>query len=305
MKNELSIVVDSPRPFGEVGIEFCISGLVPKDWIKDDICRVDLKLIDLDCHTILGSSISVNRPPRSIAPLVNRYSFFTRFKFHFANIPFLKKSQGRMAIQLSGDNGSNQSILIPFIVKGFEPKNGVDSEVTRKHKALSKTLLRYESDLREYNIRLSEICKRREDEYALNKIDEVSASSHITDEIILTDIFEILESEEDQEISALEESFREALDWIGPRCAGSVPGFNGFHFTVHSHDHDQHFHIIHKGKGVDARFSFPGIKLIDYKVVGRGIGSKEQKAIYKYFENEDRFNKLKSEFTKRESLGSY
>lgn len=82
---------------------------------------------------------------------------------------------------------------------------------------------------------------------------------------------------------------------------GMVARMNGFRFVVYSDDHGKHFHIIHRERGIDARFSFPNIKLIDYKQDRNTISSKEENNIRVFFENPIYFAKLKKDFEKRDS----
>ncbi len=78
-----------------------------------------------------------------------------------------------------------------------------------------------------------------------------------------------------------------------------VGRINGFQFVVYSNDHDKHFHVIHKSRGIDARFSFPEIKLMNYKGFSNTISSKEEKVIIKFFKDQRNFEKLQDQFKKR------
>ncbi len=80
---------------------------------------------------------------------------------------------------------------------------------------------------------------------------------------------------------------------------GVVGRINGFQFVVYSNDHDKHFHVIHKSRGIDARFSFPEIKLMNYKGFSNTISSKEEKVIIKFFKDQRNFEKLQDQFKKR------
>lgn len=80
---------------------------------------------------------------------------------------------------------------------------------------------------------------------------------------------------------------------------GLVAQMNGFKFIVHSDDHDKHFHVIHRGDGVDARFSFPDIKLINYKNERNKINSRQENNIRAFFKNPYYFEKLKKEIERR------
>lgn len=109
-------------------------------------------------------------------------------------------------------------------------------------------------------------------------------------------------SEEDRREEELNEKYKDALEWRGPLVGGIVSRFNGFELRVYSDDHDNHFHVIHKGKGVDARFSFPDIQLMNYKNSRNTISSKMQKKITEYCLQPEIFKIFNKEFNKRESM---
>lgn len=46
---------------------------------------------------------------------------------------------------------------------------------------------------------------------------------------------------------------------------GSINLFGKIRATVHSNDHDTHFHVILTAEKIDAKFSYPEIELIEYK----------------------------------------
>lgn len=82
------------------------------------------------------------------------------------------------------------------------------------------------------------------------------------------------------------------------QLAGTVGTIKGFSFTVYSNDHGKHFHVIDKGKGINARFSFPQIELLNYKTKNK-IRPKDIKLIKNYFSNPANFIRLEFEFQKR------
>jgi hypothetical protein len=97
----------------------------------------------------------------------------------------------------------------------------------------------------------------------------------------------------------LTDKYKDALEWQGPLAGASMFRINGFIFKIYSHDHDRHFHIIHKGKGIDARFSFPEIELINYKESKNILSSKEKKTIQEFLREEKNFKKIEDEFIRR------
>lgn len=54
---------------------------------------------------------------------------------------------------------------------------------------------------------------------------------------------------------------------------------NGLQLTVHSSDHDTHFHIVHKERGNDARFAYPSMQFLNYKREGKSFTTKQIKNI--------------------------
>jgi hypothetical protein len=109
-----------------------------------------------------------------------------------------------------------------------------------------------------------------------------------------------LYSDEDKREYELNEKYKAALKWKGRRLKILVGSINGFEFRIYSNDHDKHFHVIHAGKKINARFSFPEIKLKNYKLSKNTISSNEEKRIQDYFKDPDNLMKLESEFKKRD-----
>ena len=74
---------------------------------------------------------------------------------------------------------------------------------------------------------------------------------------------------------------------------GSIRLDGGIRLTVHSDDHDTHFHILHRERGNNARFSFPDIRFKDYKYSKKPFTERELKNIITTC-------KVYSDFIKRE-----
>ncbi len=60
---------------------------------------------------------------------------------------------------------------------------------------------------------------------------------------------------------------------------GSKRMDNGITLIVHSNDHDTHFHIKHRERGINAVFSFPSIAFMDYRNSNATFSSRELKNI--------------------------
>ena len=161
-------------------------------------------------------------------------------------------------------------------------------------------VLQYDDDIKRYDSELEALENKR--------LNAIGQSNKLQDELgieegdFLYGIFGALESLEDEERLQLETKYKDALEWAGPRFGGGVGRLNGFVFIVYSNDHGKHFHVLHKGRGVNARFSFPDIDLINYKNSRNVINSKEVEVIRKYFQDPLNFEKLKSEFKKRNPI---
>ena len=239
-----------------------------------------------------------------------KLKFHTTVQFNQFNAGFISKSQGRIVIKLSGQKEDSQSIYIPLIVKELEPETGVDNEILNKHGKIGNIVIQYKEDLKHYYKELAEIAKSREAKDNIYEDKKSNTFSYIQDWNItggILDIFEhagdsfseYLYSDEDKRESVLEEKYKDAIQWRGPLLKGLVGSINGFEFRVYSNDHDKHFHVIHKGRGVNARFSFPEVKLLNYKNSINTIGNKEVDKIVAFFQNTENFRKLEAEFQKR------
>lgn len=295
-REEINIV--TPQPYDEVEARFVISGYVPTSWIKDELDSINLHLLDINGQIIMGGSIKPKLTTKSLSESGETLSFSETVQLVSISNSYLRESLGRMTIKLSSFNEIDQSIYIPIIVKAFKTKETFDPQIIEKHTNLESKMHKYETDLVKYRKELSEINKRRDNDYETNKI-TTDGYSDIKDETILDNVFQILEFSEDPDIINLEEEYKDAIEWRGPLGGGLVDRFNGFDFRVYSNDHDKHFHVIHRERGINARFSFPEIKLINYKNINNTISTKQQKNILKFFENPEKFKKLEEEFKKR------
>lgn len=294
MKEEIEII--RPKPYERVGAEFVLSGRIPKSFLKTSWGSMDYRILGgfLDINGFeFASTVTAYVQHNLFSIFKKKLYFSTTAQFSQFNVPFIEKSHGRIALKLSGHEESHVYFL-PLIVNGFEPEGGVSPEIEKEHKNIGKKVLQYETDLKNYNKELAEIRK-----------------GIVYDKKILERIFEILdnpennfsafsESEEDKQEKALEEKYKDAIEWRGPLLRGIVGRMEGFEFRVYSGDHDpRHFHVIHKGRGIDARFSFPQIELISYKGRSNAIGNKESNRIREFFRATENFQKLDGEFQKQ------
>ena len=153
-----------------------------------------------------------------------------------------------------------------------------------------------------YAEELGQIYKRRQDFFDLNRNDDLEPYGQISDDFA-DEIFTLVDGGwEDKEKALLDEKYKEVLYWSGPLLRGLVGRLNGFEFRVYSNDHGQHFHIIHKEKEINARFSFPEIGLIDYKSLKNKIDRKTIELIRNYFKAPANLKRLETEFLKHQSV---
>jgi len=311
MFNKEEVEVITPRPFERVDGSFILSGFVPKSWLRTDYDRLDerifLDFLDINGQTFMGISFDLHIGVWS--KLTNKIKFSTVVSFTENNAHFISISQGCVNVKISGRK-NEQFFYLPVIVKQLEPKEGIDSDILDKHRKVGEMVEQYEKDIKDYNKKLEEIRKRRqvkdnisEDEKSNNytyskNLDIANSIFKILDES--DDVFEgYLYSQEDKEERELEEKYKDAIEWRGPLFHGIVAMWKGFEMRVYSNDHDSHFHVIHNGKGINARFSFPDFELINYKKNINTISSKDMKGIRALCLQPDNFKKLKNEIERR------
>lgn len=273
-------------------------------WLESDFGinnSLGYELLDINAKVFMGGSMGLSKQNK-------KFFFNSPINFDWANVPFIKNSKGRITVKIDTYKGE-KSFFIPIIVSRFKTKESMDPKIVKKHSSVGETFSRYERELKEYHEKLGIIYDKRDKK---NKIDKKKCGDDCIDDIeILEDVFYSLDElekddkyifyEEDLEEKKLEKKYKEAIEWAGPMLRGRFWFMNGFRFVVHSNDHYKHFHVIHKARGIDARFSFPNIKLMNYKSNKNTISSKEEKAIINCFKNPEVLDRLKQEFQKRES----
>jgi len=306
-----------PKPYQEVGSVFIISGTVPKKYMETSYGidnRIFMELIDIDGHTFMGGSIDVNKIEidNCLPEYKDSFHFLQFFPLHHFSSSFIAKSQGRITLMLSGQKEDEQSVFIPIIVKELLPKECPDPKILNRHGKIGEIVKQYKKDIKDYYKELENVNERRKQKSGLGKEDEsiyqYGQDWEITEGVL--NIFEQAEgfnenypfAKEDKEEEQLKEKYKDALEWQGPLCTGIIGRINGFEFQVYSNDHDKHFHVIHRGKGINARFSFPEIELINYKNTRNSINSREKNKVIAFFKNPENFKKLEKEFQRRDSV---
>jgi len=161
------INIIEPKKFQNVGDNFLISGMVPRAWLQSDYGfrnNISLELYDITGKCIMGSGINLNVTIEEIESAKNNayFKFSSIFQFSHFGHGFIEKSQGCMNVRLGGWKKKTQSVFIPINVIFFEPKNGVDSEIIRRHANLGSLVRKYERDSVVYMHQLDRIYKSRQ-----------------------------------------------------------------------------------------------------------------------------------------------
>lgn len=308
-KNEIEVI--KPKPYERVGWEFILLGRIDKSCLKTSWGSTDYRVLGgfVDINGFeFASTINADVWPDIFSRFTGKLRFSAKAQFSELNIHFIKQSQGCIALKLSASK-EGVEFFIPLIVEGFEPEGGIDTKIKARHGKIGELVKQYEQDLRDYHKEISKIntSRKAKDNYNNPKHLQGAGVS------IAFDIYKILEdseesfeeylySDEDKCERELEEKYKDALAWRGPLLKGVVSQFSGFDLTVYSDDHDSHFHVIHRGKGINARFSFPEIQLLNYKNSISTISSKQEKAIREHCQKTEIFDKFKIEFEKHPEI---
>ncbi|MEK7645043.1 MAG: hypothetical protein AAB391_01845 [Patescibacteria group bacterium] len=166
-------------------------------------------------------------------------------------------------------------------------------------RALILSLFRFQ--LRRY-VKKAEIFRlRREKEFNRNQLkDEIEGYVDVADECLLEGMYCIIHYSKSDEDLALDQKYKTPLSWSGPFVKGVGGRMRGFVFRVYPHgsDHDRHFHVIDREQGIDARFSFPEIKLQSNKNIRNLIGKGQVKMVKEYLKDQGNFERLGREFVK-------
>lgn len=309
MKNEDYIEIEFPKPGDYVGAKFRISGWVDLAWFENENklaywWQVGARYLALDAKIFMGGSISFELIDTEMKG--SRVKFSALCELTSTNIPFIQKSHGRIVVEIESPNEKTPSIYLPVIVKQFEDEYTMDPDITKKHLEVGETVLRYQQEIKIYHEEMAKLYESRKAK------DTGKNYEHLNGEgaMMAYEIFKILEedeetfdgytyAEEDRREEYLKEKYKDAIKWMGPFATGIISQFGGFELRVYSDDHDQHFHVIHRGKGIDARFSFPDMQLMNYKSSKTTISSKAEKKIREHCLQPEILKKFKEEFSKR------
>lgn len=296
-----SIQVNQPRPYQKVGIEFLVYGWVPVDWLETDHGRdprICLKHFDIHAK-LFGCETILIQPPKLFPNLRKKFFFGYKVRYTQISAHTILLSQGLLTIKISGHK-KDQEIYIPICIQGF-PQNGAhDPILVSLHANVEHKIKHFSDELDRYFWELDQLEQKRKEmtgEYGIQ-----SDGTTVEDDELKLGVFKAIDLTDDEEKLALEEKYKEVLEWAGAdaiRFGAGVGRLGGFDFQVYANDHNpKHFHVIHKSRGVNARFSFPGIKLLNYKEKKYSIKRNEEDAIRRYFQDEEHLKRLSIEFEK-------
>jgi len=309
---ENNITILKPKPYEEVGIRFIIEGLAPKSWLDTGFGMsnsISLEFINIDGQTFIGTSVYIIADKNDQLESKNRLRFYGVFQFNQFNASFIIESRGRITLKLSGYKEGYQ-LFIPIIVKIPNYKFKPGRKIINKHGKIGEMILQYERDLKDYNEKIENIRISRQRKNDLAEDDD-SNYRYGRNWEVMGSILNILDRstkgskkdypfiEEDLAEKKLKRKYKDAIKWRGPLLHGLVGKMDGFEFRVYSNDHDKHFHVIHKQKRINARFSFPEIKLVNYKNIRNSIRAKDCDKIIAFFKVPENFKKLEEEFQRR------
>jgi len=284
------IEIITPKPFEVVSTKFTLLGKIPKEFLSYGKYGLGVGWKDGD-----GYNLPMGGPRAELFP-----NIFSRFKkklkfYSFVDLSYFNPSEHPrgLIIEITGDK-KDSIYRLPVIIAGTNKEYDLEQEALRQ--VLANTLEKVKQYEIEWKSYLNELHKIR--------------SRIVDDQEILKGVFEIFDksvstfepftiSEEENEERALYEKYEEVIHWHGPLLRGVAGRMAGFDFRVYSEDHrPQHFHAVHKGRGINARFTYPEIKLLN--TVGRNtIGPKEIEKICEYFNSPQNRQKLEKQFQKQ------
>jgi hypothetical protein len=315
---EEKIELDEPRPYQGVGNNFTISGWIPEKWLETSYGlsnSIFLDIIDINGLAFICTSVHVVLWERCVKKGVSMVKFWGKIGFDQCNIHFIKNSHGRITLKLTGQK-EEYKLYIPINIKGLHFSIFTSLRGIFRHGKIGQIVEQYKKDLIDYNLALEQLEQRRKEKNCIDveKKYEPMGFKNINDGFTFVGgLLEVIEKEkgynrryllmaEDREERKLERKYRKVIVWRGPLLGGIFGRVNGLTFNIYSNDHDKHFHIIHKGRGINARISFPDFQLINYKNVGNSISSREFKRIIEYVKRPEVLKKLEEEFQRREAI---
>lgn len=289
------IELESMEKYSKVPKSFICSGHLPEIWIQSKNSSQQRSSVSLEFLDINGIGFFYTSMP--VVHMDKRLFFSWQISIHEVMWSHIVASQGRITMRLLGENEENDYFFLPIIIQGFD---SVTHEIEDKHRTIEKRCKILEKRFKELNSKLDKVYKKYNFNHDFDVGSQYESGVNVRNLDFLSCLEFAISVPENEKRSQLYEEYKDVIDWVGSiPCKGLVDELNGFEFRVHSHDHDTHFHIIHRDKGIDARFSFPDIELLNYKKEKQRINSKQIKSIQKFFSKSENFEKLKHEIERR------
>ncbi|MFC1595246.1 hypothetical protein ACFL3E_02375, partial [Patescibacteria group bacterium] len=264
MQNKYKLELAKPKPYEVVGIKFDIFGKVPKSWLSYGKYGFGMDWMDTN-----GNDLPMSGPSADVVPGL-LFKFKKKLKFYGrVDLSYFQPSEHPrgLIVEISGDG--RHCFLLPLIIKGTNQIYDSEHEELRKKLSVTvKKIMKRKEDWENYKKELSQIRQGIVfDKEILDGVFKILENSEEKFE-------QILESDEDKQEKEIEEKYKDVIAWRGPLLRGVAGRMDGFEFRVHSGDHSpKHFHVIHKGRGINARFAYPQIQLMNYKGRSSIIGS--------------------------------
>lgn len=185
-----------PKPYEKVGLSFVLSGWVSKSWLESRFGKnyqINLHFLNARGSAFLGASFTVKPSNSWTQRFLGRVPFYQVVVLSESNAHFTQKSQGRIAVKLSGHN-DGQEIIIPIIVEKLEPESGADSKTIELHRTIPERISQYKVDLEKWGAELEELRKKREDYFQQSLAEDKDAGGiEIQDRGLLVGIFNIFD----------------------------------------------------------------------------------------------------------------
>ncbi len=152
-----------PKSFRIVTDGLIIKGWVTRKFLETSFNTIDdrihLDMLDIEGCTQEGTTIYI-KPQSLLARISRRFYFYFKVGFNYqaSTDSYLRKSQGRIAIRLSGSGEEN--LIVPIVVKGYQSLDKIDPQVEEKHNALIDKISVLEKDWKNYRAELEKISER-------------------------------------------------------------------------------------------------------------------------------------------------
>lgn len=265
-----------------VDVNFTLKGKIPRKWRKKAMFKnnVSIDFLDIDGMEFCSDS--------------GRFVNTNCFECHFSWNEFLWRhvdySEGRIALRI----GDELNLIIPIIISGFDEPSKLTIE---KHIKIENHYKRITKRFKDFDEAYCNVFKDFDPEV----IWEPPANARLIQDVdFISGLAKAINTPSIEKLNEVYEEYKDVMHLNGgPRCKGLIGINSGMRVWVYTNDHDEHFHVRHTQKEIEARFDFPELELRDYVTNGKRFTSKELKNLKKYLERHEVFKKLKNEIERR------